>query len=95
MAAIAPGITNIQGRKKAEEVMPATPITFFRKAKAFSEASQKTFSVQNGVIWVPLAIREAGKEVYSCFNLYSGGEQGRKGLAMGNGLPINNVGPRA
>ena len=96
MAAITSSIKNIQGRKKVEEAMPATPIAFFRKAKAFSEASQKTLGVQNCVTWVTPS--------------YKGGRQS-KCLALSDyivemikeqrvwqwvdGLPINSVGPRA
>lgn len=60
MAAIAPGITNIQGRKEVEEVTRATPLVFLGKQKLSQKPLRKPL-VFNWVIWAPLAVREARK----------------------------------
>lgn len=60
MAAIAPDITNIQGRKEVEEVIPAIPIAFSGKQKLSQKPLRKPL-VFNCVIWAPLVVREARK----------------------------------
>lgn len=64
----------------------------FKKAKAFPETCQKTFSVQNCVTWAPLAMREAGKASGLALSAYIVEVSKEERVWQWvDGLPINNV----